>query len=54
VSYLHGDLPKANAFRRARKMRENIQDAKRLMEALNDPRNQKRISIKAIEELKFL
>ena len=49
MHYLHDDTPKANAFRRASKIIRRTQDAERLIVALNDPRNQKRINIKAIE-----
>ncbi|MBI2024274.1 hypothetical protein HYT00_02720 [Candidatus Giovannonibacteria bacterium] len=52
MTHLYDDLPKAKAFRRAGKMRESIQDAKILAAALNDPRNQKRINIKVINNLK--
>lgn len=54
MNHLHEDPPKAKTFRRASKIKENSSDTKRLMDALNDPRNQKRINIKVINNLKNL
>ncbi|MDP2668915.1 MAG: hypothetical protein Q8P07_03730 [bacterium] len=51
---LHDNPPKANAFRRASKIKEDTQNTKRLIAGLNDSQNQKRINIKAIGDLKNL